>query len=307
MLKPEKFKDPFVTSKGQTRASVKLKNLEVLWFNTGTLCNLSCSNCYIESSPTNDQLSYISLEDVVPYLVEIKSLNLGTKQIAFTGGEPFLNPDMVAIIEKCLVEGFEVLVLTNAYRAIDRLKDKLLSLHKKFPDKLILRISIDHYTQEVHEKERGEGTFFRTLSMMKWLSDNDFRLAIAGRSLTDEHLESAKRGYINLLKDNQINLDYSDPASLVIFPEMDINIDVPEITTDCWGILDKSPDEMMCAYSRMIVKRKGEQRTKILACTLLAYDEQFELGHELEQAQQSVQLNHPHCAKFCVLGGASCS
>jgi len=36
-------------------------------------------------------------------------------------------------------------------------------------------------------------------------------------------------------------------------------------------------------------------------------DEQFELGATLADASGSVPLNHPHCAKFCVLGGAACS
>jgi hypothetical protein len=45
----------------------------------------------------------------------------------------------------------------------------------------------------------------------------------------------------------------------------------------------------------------------VLACTLLAYDTRFELGATLAEAAGAVALNHPHCAKFCVLGGASCS
>ena len=57
----------------------------------------------------------------------------------------------------------------------------------------------------------------------------------------------------------------------------------------------------------MVVKRKGADRPAVLACTLLAYDEQFELGETLQEAERDVALNHPHCAKFCVLGGASCS
>ena len=94
---------------------------------------------------------------------------------------------------------------------------------------------------------------------------------------------------------------------LVLFPEMDETRDVPEITTACWGILKKSPDAMMCASSRMVVKRKGAERSTVVACTLLPYDPQFELGHTLAEASGEVHLNHPHCAKFCVLGGASCS
>ena len=93
----------------------------------------------------------------------------------------------------------------------------------------------------------------------------------------------------------------------MLFPEMDETIEVPEITTSCWGILNKSPDAVMCSSSRMVVKRKGAKSPAVLACTLLAYDAQFELGSTLEEAERDVALNHAHCAKFCVLGGASCS
>ena len=63
----------------------------------------------------------------------------------------------------------------------------------------------------------------------------------------------------------------------------------------------------MCASSRMVVKRKGAPQTAVLACTLIPYDERFELGSTLGQAAKLVALNHPHCAKFCVLGGGACS
>ena len=64
---------------------------------------------------------------------------------------------------------------------------------------------------------------------------------------------------------------------------------------------------MMCASSRMVVKRRGAARPAVLACTLLPHEPEFELGHTLAEAEGAVALNHPHCAKFCVLGGASCS
>lgn len=93
----------------------------------------------------------------------------------------------------------------------------------------------------------------------------------------------------------------------MVFPEMNAMVDVPEITEACWGILHKSPDDVMCSSSRMVVKRKGAARPVVLACTLLPYDPQFELGTTLADAEKNVPLNHPHCAKFCVLGGAACS
>jgi hypothetical protein len=57
----------------------------------------------------------------------------------------------------------------------------------------------------------------------------------------------------------------------------------------------------------MVVKRKGAQHPAVLACTLIAYDPRFEMGETLAEASGEVALNHPHCAKFCVLGGGACS
>ena len=69
---------------------------------------------------------------------------------------------------------------------------------------------------------------------------------------------------------------------------------MPEITTACWGILHKSPDDVMCASSRMVVKRKDAPHPVVLACTLLAYDARFELGRTLAEAARPVALNHPY-------------
>jgi hypothetical protein len=57
----------------------------------------------------------------------------------------------------------------------------------------------------------------------------------------------------------------------------------------------------------MVVKRKGAAQPTVLSCTLIPYDPAFEMGATLAEAARAVPLNHPHCAKFCVLGGASCS
>jgi hypothetical protein len=88
---------------------------------------------------------------------------------------------------------------------------------------------------------------------------------------------------------------------------MDMNADVPEITVACWDILKTSPDSLMCATTRMLVRRKGAETARYVSCTLLPYDPQFDMGATLGDAARPVKLNHPHCAKFCVLGGASCS
>jgi hypothetical protein len=304
-----KFEHPDITAKGETRASVPLKNPTTLWFNTGTLCNIECFNCYIESSPKNDALVYIETSEVVDYLDQIKDRSWPITEIAFTGGEPFMNPDMIDMARVSLERGYDVLILTNAMLPMMRksVKAGLLELNSAYPGKLTLRVSLDHFKSELHDEMRGKGSYNVTLRGMNWLRDNNFSMAVAGRTLWGDSDAESRAGYNKLFEMHGFDIDANDPATTVLFPEMDEMVEVPEITTACWEILDKSPDDVMCASSRMVVKRKGAEKPAVLACTLLAYSPEFELGETLAEAEDDVKLNHPHCSKFCVLGGASCS
>ena len=304
-----KFQDPFVTAKGETRAHVPLSDPQTLWFNTGTLCNIECENCYILSSPTNDALVYLTADEVSEYLDQLEDRNWGVREIAFTGGEPFMNPEMIEITRRSLARGYEVLILTNAMMPMQRkrVKEGLLELLAAYPDKLTFRISVDHWSEELHDKERGKGSFAKTITGMEWLRDNGFTMAVAGRTVWGESDADSRQGYADLYAKHSFDIDAKNPGITVLFPEMDETVEVPEITTACWGILDKKPTEVMCSNSRMVVKHKGAEKPSVIACTLLPYEAEFDMGHSLEEAEKPVQLNHPHCAKFCVLGGASCS
>jgi uncharacterized Fe-S cluster-containing radical SAM superfamily protein len=310
-LDPRKFRDPLVTAKGEARAHVALKALETLWFNTGTLCNLTCQNCYIESSPTNDRLVYLSAAEVAGYLDEIAGLGLGTRLVGFTGGEPFMNRDLAAMLEDVLARGLDAIVLTNAMKPMQHKKRALLALRERYgarlAKRLTLRVSLDHYGAAVHELERGKRSWAPTLDGLNWLAQNGFSINVASRYLSGESEAAIRDGFRRLFAEHDIPLDAGDPVALTIFPEMDPSVDVPEITTACWGILHKSPDSVMCATSRMVVKHRGAPGPSVAACTLLPYDELWDLGPSLAGASRPVSLNHPHCAKFCVLGGAACS
>ena len=307
LIDPNKFQDPIITAKGEKRAVVALTKLQTLWFNTGSLCNITCVNCYMDSSPKNDDLAYLTLNDVTQYLDEIKAEGFGVEEIAFTGGEPFMNPDLLAMLDQVLTRGFKALVLTNAMKPMSHKREALLNLQKRFGSALSIRVSMDHYSKKRHEQERGANTWAPMIDGLQWLSNNDFNLAVAGRTCWDETDALARAGYAIFFDKENITIDAHLPASLVLFPEMDAKSDVPEITVSCWEILGVAPETMMCATSRMIVKRRGANRPVVVPCTLLPYDTGFELGHELAQSSKKVHLNHPHCAKFCVLGGASCS
>jgi len=301
-----KFNDPLRTAKGEPRAQVALRTLRTLWFNTGTLCNIACPSCYIESSPTNDRLAYLTAADVRPFLDEIASNGLPVREIGFTGGEPLMNRHLPEILADVLNRGFEALVLTNAMQPLWQKRDAMKALHAQFGKQLKLRVSIDHHSQVGHERLRGPDSWAPLMRGLEWLAAEGFCVDVAGRTIFGETDAAARLGYQALFDRVGLALDARDPARLVLFPEMDETADTPEITTACWDILGVRPDAMMCASSRMVVKRRGALRPAVVACTLVPYDQRFELGASLAEASGPVALNHPHCSRFCVLGGGTC-
>ena len=299
-----KFKDPITTADGSTRAFIEAKKIKTLWFNTGTLCNIECKNCYIESSPKNDRLVYITFEEVKLFIDEAIDKNLGTKEIGFTGGEPFMNKDVLKMIEYSLSKNFKVLVLSNAMKPMLNKREDLLKINHQ---DLTIRVSIDHYQKEKHEEIRGKNTFNIMMEGLKWLNQNNFNYALATRLLWGEQ-EDQLRDNFNLFIDKyNLKLDAKSKEQLVTFAEMDEKVDTPEITTACWNLLGKNPDDIMCSSSRMVVKKKTSLKPSVIACTLLPYEDEFDLGQNLTDSLKKIYLNHNHCSKFCVLGGSSCS
>ena len=148
VLDPRKFKDPEITADGDERAHVALTSLDTLWFNTGTLCNLECANCYIESSPRNDRLAYLTAREVAVYLDEIQTDHWVTREIGFTGGEPTLRNDLPELIAHAEHNGQITGINTNGRR----LKDPI------YVQKLVdagldhVQITLESHIAEMHDQ-----------------------------------------------------------------------------------------------------------------------------------------------------------
>src|SRR6056300_541528 len=281
-LSDNKFKNQKVTADGSNRAFIEARNIKTLWFNTGTLCNIECKNCYIESSPKNDSLAYLTFE-------EVKS---------------FMNKDIMKMIDYSLNKNFKVLVLSNAMKPMLNRTKELIKLNHS---NLTIRVSIDHYEKEKHEEIRGKNTYDVMMQGLKWLNENNFNYTLATRLLWKEKEEDLRKNFGTFIKNNNLKLDTYSPKELVTFAEMDEKIDTPEITTSCWDILNKDPNDIMCSWSRMVVRKKNSKNPSVIACTLLPYADEFDLGDTLTNSLQKIYLKHKHCSKFCVLGGSSCS
>ena len=305
MMNKGLFLNKNFTRDGKHRAFVQLKNLENLWFNTGTLCNLQCNDCYIESSPINKELQYINLLEVKKYIKEIKKNNYSIKLIGLTGGEPFMNPFIIDILRFILKAKFNVLVLSNGMRPLEIKFKDLLRLPNL--NNLTIRISVDHYRKKYHESIRGINTWKKVIRNLKWLDANGFNLNIASKINLNESEENIRNGFDKLFKRIALKINSYNKNELIIFPIMDYKKATTEISQDCWNILNKKPESVMCSNTRMIIKRKNEMQTKVLPCTLITKDKEFELGNDLVSSKKKVYLNHPFCSQFCVLGNSSCS
>lgn len=210
------------------------------------------------------------------------------------------------MISGLLDMGLRVLVLTNALKPFENHLREVGSLNAAHPRQLTLRVSLDHFTPEKHDEERGHGNFDRTLQNIRSALDAGLTLNIAGRRLWGETEAQVRAGFGALFQKHSFSLDLA--RDLVVFPEMQPgNHEVPEITTDCWSILKLDPASLMCASSRMVIKRRGAEKPTVVSCTLLPHDPFFDFGPELWSSLRPVALKHEHCSKFCVLGGASCS
>jgi hypothetical protein len=183
-------------------------------------------------------------------------------------------------------------------------KSELLNIPK---ERLTFRVSIDHVDPKKHEAIRGQNSYAPMIEGLEWLRDNHFKMSLATRLMWDESEAQTRTNFKTFILKHDLPIDAASTKDLVAFTEMDVKQDTPEITTECWMILNKNPESIMCSSSRMIVKKKGNAKPSVIACTLLPYDEAFDLGSTLKQSMQKIYLNHPHCSKFCVLGGSSCS
>ena len=285
-------------------ARVALERLETLWFNTGTLCNLACKDCYIESSPRNDALSWLRLASVRRLLDEAAARHPELREAAFTGGEPFMNPEIMPMLTLALERGLRVLVLTNA---MTPLRHHLPALRALAERDLHLRVSLDHYTEAGHAALRGPRAWAAALEGISALFAAGFAPSIAARFDPAREDEAATRaGFAALFAAQGWEIDAADDQHLVLFPEMSAPPAAPGVSAAAWAALHPRGADAMCRTARMVVQRKGEADIAITACTLLPFAPRFSLGRTLAEAARPVTLDHPHCARFCVFGASSC-
>jgi len=280
---------------------VELSHLDHLWFQvSGTLCNLTCHHCFISCSPKNDSFGYLSLEEVKRRLEE--SVDLGVKEYYFTGGEPFLNRDIVPMLIETLQYG-PATVLTNGTVLQDAWLEELRAADEASLYSLELRVSIDGFSPETNDPIRGEGTFIRAIEGVKKLVEYGFLPIItATRTWPDADERSVVGQFVATLK----LAGYQRPR-LKILPPLQLGgeaerthgyRDSERVTRRMMQGFDAS--QLVCEHSRVITDRG------VYVCPILLDSPDANLGDSLVEARQPYPLNHGACYT-CYQYGAICS
>ncbi len=280
---------------------VALAHLDELWFQvTGTLCNLTCRHCFISCSPHNHAFGFLDTDTVQRYLDE--SVALGVKEYYFTGGEPFLHPDLCALLERTLRYG-PVTVLTNGTVFKGEWLDRLARAEAASPYSLEFRVSIDGFTAGRNDPVRGPGTFERALRGVRQLLDHGFLPIITVARVEDDDEDGELfRGFVELLRSR----GYDRPR-VKILPSLRLGAEAerrrgyrPEerVTPDMMADFD--PGQLLCQHSRTVSDRG------VHVCPILLEAPDGLLGRTLAESLGPYVLRH-HACYTCYQYGTLCA
>ena len=283
--------------------TLRFKRLDTLWLQvTGTVCNLACLHCFISCGPKNQSHPFMTLAQIQQSLVWAK--DHGVKEYYFTGGEPFMHPDIKAIVAQTLAQG-PLSILTNGLLITPSMATWLADQFAQSPYSLDLRVSLDGTTADENDAIRGRHTFGQILGAID-------RLVAAGLNpvitVTTCHAElgqeEGRARFIRLLHSRGITqprLKFLAPFKIgrearrhggggTYQPVERLYLeDIPDPTTD----------HLQCDSCRMVTA-KG-----VYPCPILIEEEGARMGDTLDDATKDIKLNHPACYT-CHVEGVSC-
>ena len=289
------------TTHSQNTPQIELRSLDELWFQVaGTVCNLTCHHCFISCSPQNNSFEFLTFEQVETALLE--SVEHGVREYYFTGGEPFLNKELVRMLKRTLQFG-PATVLTNGTVLKQAWLQELREAEESSGFSLEFRVSIDGPTPEINDPVRGDGTFDRAIQGVTLLCQNDF-LPIITMTQTWDDSESLTilENFRDVLRDHGC-----DRPRLKILPRLKIGAeesrtegyqDTERITQPMMEEFDR--DQLLCHHSRVVTNRG------VYVCPILLESPDARMGTTIRDSLLPFSLSHGACYT-CYQYGAICT
>lgn len=281
-----------------TAPQVRLRYLETLWLQvTGTLCNLACRHCFISCGPKNDTQPFMTVEQVSASLSEARAL--GVKEYYFTGGEPFLHPEILPLIDMTLAQG-PLSILTNGVLIDGAMAQALRARFDASPYSLDLRVSLDGTTAETNDPIRGRGTFDEILGGVRALAEVGLNPVLTVTEVDDGEGPAARAAFRALLADVGLpkpRLKYLAPFRIGREARRGRGYESYEVLPS--ELRDEDEAALQCSTCRMVTA-KG-----VYPCPILIDDDSARLGDSLGDAPETVHLRQSACYT-CHVEGISC-
>lgn len=285
----------------QLHPDVHLRALDTLWFQVaGTLCNIECTHCFISSSPRNHSHEMLSLADVERRLAEAREL--GVREYYFTGGEPFMNRDMIPILEATLKQG-PATVLTNGMLLRADVCRRLRELFDASEYSLDIRVSLDGFDRESHDAIRGKGVWDRVMFGLRNLAAAGINPVITVTTAA-EGVESGegRTRFLDLIR----GFGFARPR-LKVLPLFRIGAEETRtrayeewerLTRDT--LTDEEASVLQCSSCRMVTS-KG-----VYVCPILIEEPEARMGDTLAETIRPFPLRYGAC-HTCWVDGVTCT
>ena len=284
-----------------TDAFVPMRTLDTLWFQVGgTVCNIACTHCFISCSPTNHSHEMLSLASIEPYLAEAR--RLGVRDYYFTGGEPFMNREMVAILERTLQQGAAT-VLTNGMLLRRELCAQLRALFDASEYSLDLRVSLDGFDAASHDAIRGAGVWERVMIGLRNLAEVGLDPVITvTTAATGVETAAGRAQFLDVIR----GFGFTKPR-LKVLPLFRIGAE--QTRTHGYDEWERITPEMLeqgdvgvlqCSSSRMVTS-KG-----VFVCPILIEERDARMGSTIAETLRAFPLKYSAC-HTCWIDGVTCT
>lgn len=282
-------------------AHVPLIALDTLWFQVaGTLCNIECTHCFISSSPQNRSHGMLSLADVERRLAEAREL--GVREYYFTGGEPFMNRDMLAILEVTLRQG-PATVLTNGMLLRPEICARLGELFDASEYSLDIRVSLDGFDPQSHDAIRGRGVWDKVMDGLRNLAAAGLNpvITVTTAAVGIESGDGRSR-FLDLIR----GFGFARPR-LKVLPLFRIGAE--EQRTRAYADWERISSEMLqngdaaklqCSSCRMVTS-KG-----VYVCPILIEQPAARMGESIGETLRPFPLQYGAC-HTCWVDGVTCT
>jgi AdoMet-dependent heme synthase len=265
-------------------------SLDTLWFQVaGTICNLKCTHCFISCSPTNHSHEMLTLAQVRERLAE--AVPLGVREYYFTGGEPFLNPEIFPILEETLRQG-PASVLTNGMFLTPERCRRLRELFDESEYSLDLRVSIDGYTAEVNDPIRGAGTFEKILRGIANLADSGVNPVVTVTEACDGAGTVEGRGrFLDWMRSIGIARPRLKVLSLFRIGAEEQRLRAYESWETLRGrqLTGEEAEKLQCSSCRMVTSRG------VYVCPILIDEPRALMGEKLGETLRPFELRYAAC------------